>query len=412
MGIFYPLFCVQAQDNSPLNSKDKHHVFELKKSNTTPAKLATAPNKYEKKDLSIASWGGAYTKAQDIAHFKPFSKDTGSKLSVSTHSGSFVELKSKLSDGNWDLVDMTYHMVDEACKAGLIEPIDHDELAVAPDGTPVQEDFLNKSLHKCGVASMAWSSVIVYNKKAFKRKMPQTAQDFFNTKRFKGKRALPRTADYVLELALLADGVPPGEVYSTLETEDGIKRAFAKLNKIKRHIVWWTKPSEPFRLMSQKKVVMGIAYSGRAFSQIARDRKPFGIIWNGQIYDFNFWVIPKASANKKASFQFIHYATQTQRLAEQSKWFPYGPVRSSSVQLVNTHPEADINLKPFLPTLPSHLKYALRRDAVWWSTHRDILQSRFEKWIKGEKENTEEAVDARTLKGGISFYASTCQRLM
>ena len=62
---------------------------------------------------------------------------------------------------------------------------------------------------------------------------PQTLADFFDRKKFPGRRALSRAAPkFNLEMALLADGVAPGDVYKTLDTPEGLDRAFAKLTAL------------------------------------------------------------------------------------------------------------------------------------------------------------------------------------
>ena len=37
----------------------------------------------------------------------------------------------------------------------------------------------------------------------------------------------------------MADGVAPAEVYDVLRTEEGVDRAFAKLDEIKDDVIWW-----------------------------------------------------------------------------------------------------------------------------------------------------------------------------
>ena len=49
----------------------------------------------------------------------------------------------------------------------------------------------------------------------------------------------------MLEMALMGDGVPAAEVYDLLGTEEGVKRAFAKLDTIKDHVVWWEAGAQP-----------------------------------------------------------------------------------------------------------------------------------------------------------------------
>ena len=48
-----------------------------------------------------------------------------------------------------------------------------------------------------------------------------------------------------LEFALIADGVPLNKVYPTLNTPEGVDRAFRKLDTIKDHIVWWEAGAQP-----------------------------------------------------------------------------------------------------------------------------------------------------------------------
>ncbi len=338
------------------------------------------------KTLSIASWGGAYMQAQSNAYFKPYQKDTGFKLSSEKHSGQYETIKSGLSSSGWDVADLSYDMVDEACSSGLIAPINPASLDSAPDGAAAEEDFFKDGLHKCGVASMVWSLTIIYNKRAFKRRVPRTVKDFFDTRRFRGKRALPKTAENLLELALLADGANPDEVYALLETPDGIDRAFRKLDKIKKQIVWSSTPAEPFKLLNDGKAAFGLGYNGRAFSVIAEQKKPLGIIWDGQLYNYNLWVIPANASNKENARRFITFATNPKRLATQSSWFPYGPSRRSAVQMIQPHPEADINLLPFIPTLPKNFKLALRTDKMWWKKRGAPMKARFDRWLRGESE--------------------------
>ena len=60
-----------------------------------------------------------------------------------------------------------------------------------------------------------------------------TIADFFDTAKIPGKRGLRKSAKATLEMALMADGVPAGEVYDLLDTDAGVDRAFAKLDSIK-----------------------------------------------------------------------------------------------------------------------------------------------------------------------------------
>ena len=57
--------------------------------------------------------------------------------------------------------------------------------------------------------------------------------DFWNTRKWPGKRGMRQGPKLNLEIALMADGVPPGDVYKVLATPAGVDRAFAKLDQVK-----------------------------------------------------------------------------------------------------------------------------------------------------------------------------------
>ena len=79
---------------------------------------------------------------------------------------------------------------------------------------------------------------------------------------------------------------------------------------------------------------MTTAYNGRIFNAAAGEGKPFTIVWDGQIPDFDLFVIPKGAPNKDLVLDFIKFSTDTQRLADQAKYIAYGPARKSSGSLV------------------------------------------------------------------------------
>ena len=62
---------------------------------------------------------------------------------------------------------------------------------------------------------------------------PASWADFWDVKKFPGKRALRKGPKYTLEFALMADGVAPKDVYKVLAGKDGQDRAFKKLDELK-----------------------------------------------------------------------------------------------------------------------------------------------------------------------------------
>ena len=168
--------------------------------------------------LSIASWGGAYGQSQEIAYFEPFTKKTGVKITTETYDGTLATIKAKIggSTSPFDIVDLSAYALDMLCRDGLLETIDSATLAAGPGGQSVSEDFISGGVNSCGIASVAWSTVIAFDRQAFAKAQPSKIADLLDAQRFPGKRALPNGPRYTLELALLADGVEPANLYSEL----------------------------------------------------------------------------------------------------------------------------------------------------------------------------------------------------
>ena len=332
--------------------------------------------------LSIATWGGAYGQSQEIAYFEPFAKETGTRVATEIYDGTLAKIKAMIggAESDVDVVDVSAATLGTLCSDGLLETIEASSLGAAPGGESAQDDFYSGGITSCGVASVAWSTAIAFDRQAFGKNQPAQIADLLEMKRLPGKRTLPNSPRYTLELALLADGVEPADVYTELATQAGADRAFKALDKIKAEIFWWDNAQEPITWLLEKKVAMAAGYSGRIFRAAVGDRQRLGMVWDGQIYDLDLWAIPKGAKNKDGAKRFITFATDPARLATQAQLIAYGPMRKSALALVGKHPVIDVEMKDFLPTAPDNFKKALRFDDAWWSVHADELQKRFEEW--------------------------------
>jgi putative spermidine/putrescine transport system substrate-binding protein len=332
--------------------------------------------------LNIVTWGGAYGQSQEIALFEPFAKETGTRIATETYDGTLAKIKAMIAEGKApvDVVDVSAAALGALCADDLLEAIEVSDLGPAPDGQSAEEDFYSGGLTSCGVASVAWSTAIAFDRQAFGKNQPAQIADLLDSKKFPGKRTLPNGARYTLELALLGDGVDPADIYSQLGTAEGVDRAFRALDKIKNDIYWWDSAQEPITWLLEKEVAMAAGYSGRIFRAAVGDRQRIGVIWDGQIYDLDLWAIPKNATNKDGAKRFISFATDPARLAAQAQLIAYGPMRKSALALVGKHPVIDVEMKDFLPTAPDNFKKALKFDDAWWNAHGGDLQRRFEEW--------------------------------
>src|SRR5690606_38698237 len=286
--------------------------------------------------LTVVSFGGAYGAAQQVHQIKPYMKATGNKVLFENYTGGVAEIKAQVESGNiqWDVVDIETIDLERACAEGLLEVIPRDILKPAPDGTPAEKDFIPDALsNECGVGEIVWSTVFAYNHDRLTGDKPTTMKDFFDLKKFPGKRALRKRPQVNLEWALLADGVPADKVYEVLATPEGQAQAFAKLDSIKSDIVWFDSWSQAPQLLNDGGAVFVQSANGRFFDAIRRENKPFTIVWDGHLYDLDAWGIVKGTPKLKQVLNFVTFTTTTKALSGFQD-VAYGPPRKSSMELV------------------------------------------------------------------------------
>jgi putative spermidine/putrescine transport system substrate-binding protein len=334
-------------------------------------------------EVTVMSWGGAYGTSQVEAYNKPFTEATGIKTTMIDADNPATPIKAQVEAGNVtiDVADIEFSDAVRLCDEGLLEPIDASMLPAAPDGTPATEDFVAGAITDCAVASIVWSTVFAYDTTKFADNAPKTMADFFDVAKFPGKRGLRKGAKANLEMALMADGVAAADVYSTLETPEGVDRAFAKLDTIKGDVVWWEAGAQPPQLLADGEVAMTTAYNGRIFNAAVSEGKPFQIVWDGQIMDFDLFVVPKGAPHKDDAMKYIAFATDTQRLADQAKYISYGPARKSSGPLVGLYQDGKTEMGPQMPTAEANMGNALVNNFEFWADKDTELNERFNAWL-------------------------------
>lgn len=333
--------------------------------------------------VNVVSWGGAYEVSQVEAYNKPFTAETGITVNMIAADNPATPLRAQVEARNvtGDVFDVEVSDAIRLCDEGALVEIDPAMLPAAPDGTPAVDDFVPGALLDCAVANIVWGTVIAFNTTKFEGAAPTTAADFFDTETFPGQRGLPRNPKRTLYLALIADGVAADEVYDVLGTPEGVDRAFAKLDTIKGQTVWWEAGAQPVQLLADGEVTMTTAYNGRVFDAMVAENQPFEIIWDGQYMDMDMFVIPVDAPNPEAAMEYLKFATDTQRLADQAQYIAYGPARMSSAALVGLYQDGVTEMAPHMPTSPDALATAVMDDPEFWADHSAELTERFNSWL-------------------------------
>jgi putative spermidine/putrescine transport system substrate-binding protein len=326
-----------------------------------------------KPPLTVVSFGGTFTKSLMLAYINPYRQVKNRWVNVEDYDGGLAQIRAQVRSLNikWDVVDIDIASAIRACKEGLLEKIDHSVL-----GRSAVDDFYPDTLQDCAVGQIIAAMVIAYNPDQLSSAKPSTLADFFDFERFPGARGLRNSPAGNLEWALMADGVPGDQIYQVLSTESGVDRAFKVLDRIKGNIVWWEDGSQPVELLLNKKVVMTSAPSGRIFNAIRDRNEDLAIVWDGQVWNMNVWIIPKGTANLKEALDFIVFASDPKRMAVQAELNAYAPVRKSAMAFV------DDSVRKYLPTAKENAGNVLRIDYKWWATHKQAIEveARFAQW--------------------------------
>lgn len=334
-------------------------------------------------EVNLLSWGGAYGNSHLEAYAKPFEAETGIKVNMADADNPATPIKAMVEAGNvtTDVASVEYADAVRLCDEGLLEEIDPAILVAAEDGTPAADDFIEGAVTDCFVATDVYSMVLAYDDSRFPDAKPATPADFFDLEKFPGKRTMRKGAKFNLELALMADGVPAAEVYEVLGTPEGVDRAFAKLETIKDDVIWWEAGAQPPQLLADGEVVMAYAFNGRIFNAAQEEGKPFKIIWDGQIYEMEGWVIPKGAENLEDAKKFVAWTTSPAPQARAAEFISYGPPRKSAAALVGNIEGTETPMGPNLPTTEANMTSALGSNLEFWVDRDAELNERFNSWL-------------------------------
>ncbi|WP_161523110.1 ABC transporter substrate-binding protein [Chromobacterium haemolyticum] len=319
------------------------------------------------RDLTVISFGGASKVAQAKAYYQPFQQATGIKILAGEYNGEMAKLKAMVDTKSvsWDVLEVESPELARGCDEGLFERLDYARIGN-------KADFLPGAAQACGIGTLVWSTALAYNADKLKT-APRNWADFWDVKRYPGKRGMRKGAKYTLEIALLADGVAAKDVYRTLATPAGVERAFKKLAQLKPHIQWWEAGAQPPQYLASGDVVMSSAYNGR-IAAAQKEGKKLTIVWDGSLYDFDSWAIPKGSPNKDAAYRFIAFASKPENQKVYSQNISYGPSNKKALSLLDKSELSE------LPTAPQNLKNALKVDMEFWADHGESLEQRFNAW--------------------------------
>jgi putative spermidine/putrescine transport system substrate-binding protein len=297
-----------------------------------------------------------------------FSDATGINAVAGVWNGGLPALEQQLKSAanTWDLVQVNGPELAGGCAGGLFEKLDWSQIGGKNHYDP-------RAVSDCGVGATVNTTLLAWDRDKFPG--TPTWADFWDVAKFPAKRGLRRGVRGNLEIALMADGVAPGEIYKTLATADGVDRAFRKLDQLRPYIVWWDTAEDAARILSSGDVLMTSAPSASIVEARRASHRNFGLQWNESLYDVLSWAVAKGSPNLRQAVQFLYYSGTPAIQARLGDVVAEGGLAKGANDNV-AEPTLAV-----LPTNPANLKGALPLDVAFWQANLAKLRQRFDAWL-------------------------------
>ena len=315
--------------------------------------------------MTYVSYGGTFQDGQEEAFVRPFAKESGAKVLPDSPTDN-AKVKAQVDSGNviWDAVDAAPAFVANEC-GKLFEKLDYKiiDTSKLPKNTPRSD---------CAVPSLAYGFGFFYNADKYKNAPPKDWTDFFDTKKFPGKRAIDGRSTPtpgVIEAALLAEGVPKSELYP-LDTDKALK----KWSTIESSVTTWKTGAQQTQMAESGAADMVFAWSGRIY-EANKNGANFKPVWKDSFTLQDVFAVPKGSKNSNASMALINYALGSKQQAKMSELTSYSPVNTDA------KPQLSKEAADFNTTSPEVLKVAFSPDYKYWGDNLDKISAAWTKWL-------------------------------
>jgi putative spermidine/putrescine transport system substrate-binding protein len=323
---------------------------------------ANAQAKYSGQKVVFASWGGVYQEASKKGYCDSFAAKTGATV-IQDGPVDYAKLRTMIQNGapTWDVVDVTIDFLYNAARDNLFEKIDTSIV----DTSKIDPRFVTEY----GIGDIVWSYNIAYSTEAFPNgKHPKNWADFLDVQKFPGRRAFRDRVNPMLEIALLADGVPFDKLYPL-----DVDRALKKLEPFKKSAVWWTTNSQSQQLMVDGECTLGILNNGRIYD-VAQKGGKIGIEWGQSLQSVDFLVVPKGSKVKDAAMALIAEMTLPENQAAVSNMIPLAPTNPQAFKFINK------DVEPWLSTAPANAAQGFAINEDYWREQYKPLAERWAAW--------------------------------
>ncbi|WP_332603518.1 extracellular solute-binding protein [Arthrobacter sp. S2(2024)] len=330
----------------------------------TPVAGKIKPGSLKGTTLTFASSGGIFQDGQMKSVWNPFAEESGATMQQDAFDPAKTKAMVESGQVSWDIVDAASIQGTMECGT-TYQKLDKTQI----DFSKIPKGLLADD---CSVPSILYGDILVYNTALFGANPPTSFADFFDTKKYPGKRGVNMTTHVepeILEIALQADGVDP----SKLAPAD-INQAVNKYKSLGNNLVGWTSGAQAQQQLESGEVAMSIVWSGRGFGA-AKAGAPVAPMWNQWKIMTDSLLVPTGVKDPQAAFAGLNYFLGSEQQAKSTEATSYAPVN------IDAKPNVPEQTAKWLVT--SKLDSGTPRNAKFWRENFDALTKAWGDWVTG-----------------------------
>jgi putative spermidine/putrescine transport system substrate-binding protein len=330
-----------------------------------PVAGAVKPGSLAGKTLTFVSYGGIYQDGQ-VAALQDFATTSGVTL-LSDGPTEIAKLKAQVDAGNvaWDVVD-TADLPPFVHCGTLFQKLDFSKLDISkiPPG----------QVGECSVPAMNYGVVLMYKNETYKDNPPKNWQDFFDTGKFPGIRAIDGSGDPtggLLEQALKATGGDPKAM-----TPDDIEKGIQRLRDLGPDTIYWKTGAESQQLAESGEADMIMMWTGRAMTAV-KNGAAYTPVWQDWLVVMDQMTIPVGVKDTDAAHALINaYLGQRPQeiLAEKTSYTPIN---------LDAKPKVDDVTAAFLTSTPERIAQGYQQNIPFWVKNFDLANEKWSALLSG-----------------------------
>lgn len=330
-----------------------------------PVAGETAEGSLAGKTLTFVSYGGIFQDGQLKALQDFVTKSGVTLLSDGPTENAKIQAQVEAKNVMWDVVDTGDFTPFVHCGT-LFQKLDFTKIDISkiPPG----------QVGECSVPAMNYAVMFLYNKDTYKDNPPQSRNDFFDVEKFPGTRGIPGYADpegYMVELGLLADGVPKDQLFPA-----DIDRGLNKWRSIRENLVPWTTGAESQQMLESGEADMVMVWSGRGKAALANGAN-YAPVWQDWIVVKDQIAIPIGVKDTDASHALINAYLGKQAQEVMAQETSYSPIN------VDAQPKVDALTAEFMTNTPEKQAMAYNQNVEFWVANYETLSAKWAEFVAG-----------------------------